>query len=121
MRIIPSAFHGVLDYAVAATLVIMPFVLGFQGIALMLAVAGGVGLFLYSLITDYSMSARKLLPFRVHLMIDFAAAAVLTAAPFLFGFEGLERAFYLVIGLSVIAVVLITNPETDSADQRMAA
>ncbi|MEP3051446.1 MAG: hypothetical protein ABJP48_00510 [Erythrobacter sp.] len=115
MRFIPSALHGILDYAVALTLVVMPFLFGFQGVALFLAVAGGLGLFVYSLITDYSLSARKLLPFKVHLAIDFIAATVLTAAPFVFGFVGFERVFYLVIGIAVIVVVLVTNPDTGEA------
>lgn len=114
MTLIPSKFHGVLDYAVAATLIVTPLILGFEGVAKYLAIAGGLGLLIYSLITDYSVSARKLLPFRLHLILDFVAAVALTAAPFLFGFTGLEKAFYLVIGISVIAVVLITNPETDT-------
>jgi len=112
MKIIPSKFHGVLDYAVALTLIVGPLVLGFAGIAKLLAVAGGIGLLVYSLITDYSLSARKMLPFRMHLIFDFAAALVLVAAPFLFSFEGITKLFYLVIGVSVIAVVLITNPDT---------
>jgi len=113
MHIIPSKFHGFLDYAVALTLLIAPFILGFTGIAKYLAVAGGAGLFLYSLITDYSVSARQIIPFKVHLIFDFVAALVLVVAPFIFGFGQLEKAFYLVIGVSVILVVLITNPETD--------
>ncbi|MEL7488115.1 MAG: hypothetical protein AAGJ87_12965 [Pseudomonadota bacterium] len=112
MRFIPASFHGFLDYAVAATLVAGPLFLGFEGVALLLAVAGGVGLFLYSLITDYSVSARRLLPFRAHLALDFIAAVALTAAPFLFGFGPIETLFYAGIGVSVIAVVLVTNPET---------
>ncbi len=112
MRFIPASVHGFLDYAVAITLIAGPFVLGFEGIAQYLALAGGVGLFVYSLITDYSLSARKLLPFSVHLIIDFVAALVLVAAPFLFGFEGLTKIFYLVIGVAVIVVVLLTNPNT---------
>jgi len=117
MKIIPSKFHGALDYAVAATLIIGPLVLGFDGIAKYLALADGIGLLIYSLITDYSLSARKLLPFRLHLILDFVAAVALVAAPFLFGFSGFEKIFYLVIGISVIAVVLITNPETETAAQ----
>lgn len=113
MKFIPSKFHGALDYAVAITLIVAPLVLGFAGVAKYLAIAGGLGLLVYSLITDYSLSARKLLPFRMHLILDFVAALALVAAPFLFGFTGIEKAFYLVIGLSVIAVVFVTNPETE--------
>lgn len=111
MSIIPSKFHGALDYAVAATLIAAPLLLGFQGVAKYLALAGGIGLLVYSLITDYSLSVRNLLSFKLHLVLDFIAALTLTAAPFIFGFNGLEKAFYLVIGISVIVVVLITNSD----------
>ena len=118
MTFIPSKYHGALDYAVAATLIIAPLALSFEGAAKYLAIAGGLGLLIYSLFTDYSLSARKLLSFKAHLVLDFIAALGLVAAPFLFGFTGLERAFYFVIGLSVIAVVLITNSETDEQKKR---
>lgn len=117
ISIIPSKFHGALDYAVAATLIIVPFILGFQGVAKYLAIAGGIGLLVYSLITDYSLSARNILSFKLHLVLDFLAALALIAAPFIFGFSGLEKAFYLVIGISVVAVVLITNPNTHEAER----
>ena len=110
MRFIPAKLHGILDYSVALALAVGPFLLGFEGIALYLAVAGGIGLFIYSLITDYSVSVQRVLPFQVHLMFDFVAASVLVAAPFLFGFAQVETAFYLTIGIAVIAVVLVTNP-----------
>ena len=113
MPIIPAKYHGALDYMVAFTLILVPLLLGFSAIAKYLAVAGGVGLLIYSLITDYSLSARNFLPFKLHLVLDFVAALVLTAAPFIFGFTGIEKIFYLVIGISVIAVVLITNPDTE--------
>ena len=115
MKIIPSKFHGMLDYAVAITLIVAPLVLGFVGVAKLLAIAGGVGLLTYSLITDYSLSARKMIPFKVHLIFDFVAALVLVAAPFIFGFDGITKIFYLVIGISVIAVVLITNSDTSES------
>lgn len=115
MSIIPAKLHGVLDYAVAATLIVAPLVLNYQGVAKYLAVVGGIGLLIYSLLTDYSLSVRKLLSFKAHLVLDFIAAMALTAAPFIFGFTGLEKAFHLVIGVSVIAVVLITNSNTAEA------
>jgi hypothetical protein len=113
MRFIPAKLHGFLDYSVALSLVAGPLILGFEGLSLSLAVAGGIGLFLYSLLTDYSVSIQRLLPFRAHLAFDFIAASVLTAAPFLFDFGKIETAFYLVIGIAVIAVVLVTDPNIE--------
>lgn len=119
MKFIPATFHGMLDYAVALTLIAGPFVLGFTGIAQMLAIAGGAGLFIYSLLTDYSISVQKLLPFKVHLLFDFVAALVLVAAPFIFGeaggFTEIAKYFYMVIGAAVIIVVAVTNPNIENA------
>lgn len=118
MRFIPATFHGILDYAVALTLIAGPFILGFEGVAQILAIAGGAGLFIYSLITDYSTSVQKLLPFKIHLFFDTAAALLLIAAPFLFGpaagFTTVATWFYVVIGVAVIAVVAVTNPNIES-------
>lgn len=120
MRFIPATLHGYLDYTVALTLIAGPFVLGFEGIAQYLAIAGGVGLLVYSLITDYSTSVQKLLPFGVHLAIDFIAALVLIGAPFLVGeaggFTETTTYFYLVIGIAVAIVVLVTTPNTDTTN-----
>ncbi|MEM8770202.1 MAG: hypothetical protein AAGD92_01010 [Pseudomonadota bacterium] len=115
MRFIPASVHGFLDYAVGLTLIIAPFALGFKGMEIVLSVAGGAGLIVYSLITDYSVSARRLLPFSVHLAIDFIAALVLIAAPFIFNFGGVAQAFYVVMGVSVIGAVLLTNPNVEDA------
>lgn len=119
MKFIPATFHGFLDYAVAFTLIAGPFVLGFTGIAQLLAIAGGAGLFIYSLITDYSVSVQKMLPFKVHLIFDFVAALVLIAAPFIFGADGgfteIAKYFYIVIGAAVVVVVLVTNPNIENA------
>ncbi len=110
MRFVPANVHGFIDYAASIGLVVLPFVLGFSGIALYLSVAAGVALFLYSLVTGYSLSVQKILPFPAHLAIDFAAGAAFIAAPFLFGFTGLEQIYYLVMGVVVCALVLVTNP-----------
>ena len=115
MRFIPAKLHGILDYSVALTLVAGPLLFGFEGLALYLAVGGGIGLFIYSLITDYSVSVQRILPFRTHLVFDFVAASVLAAAPFLFGFGNVETFFYVAIGLAVIAVVLVTDPNIEPA------
>lgn len=119
MKFIPATFHGFLDYAVALTLIAGPFVLGFTGIAQLLAIVGGLGLLVYSLITDYSVSVQKMLPFKVHLMFDFVAALVLIAAPFIFGAAGgfteIAKYFYIIIGAAVAVVVLVTNPYVEKS------
>ena len=114
MKFIPSTLHGYIDYATALVLIIAPFViLPATGIAKYLSVAAGIGLILYSLITDYSASARKLISFKIHLTLDFIAGLVFVAAPFVLRFSGITKHYYLVMGLAVLAVVIFTHNDID--------
>jgi hypothetical protein len=109
-----------LDYAVASVLIGAPFVLRFSDLsvaAAVIAVAAGIGLFVYSLLTNYSAGLRALIPFRVHLVLDASAAVALLTVPFLLGFAGTARVFYLVIGTAVLAVVACTRLE-EASDRR---
>jgi hypothetical protein len=117
MKFISPRVHGILDYSVAGVLIGAPLVWGFSDLsvaAAIIAVGGGIGLFVYSLLTDYSAGLRALIPFRLHLTLDTIAAVALLTAPFLFGFGGAPRGFYLVIGTAVLAVVACTRLEAGS-------
>ena len=119
IRFINPKIHGLLDYAAAAGLLTLPFLLdlGSQGpIALWLSVAGGVGLILYSLITDYTFGAAGLVPFKTHLALDLAAAAAFFAAPFAFGFNGLVAGYYFVMALGVVLVVVLSDHTMPDAE-----
>jgi hypothetical protein len=117
MRFISPSLHGILDYSVAAALIGAPFLLSFADSSLaaaIISVAAGVGLVVYSLLTDYSASVRNLIPWRVHLALDTIAAVALLAAPFALGFGGVARGFYVTVALAVLAVVATT--QVDVAD-----
>jgi len=116
MRFISPRIHGILDYAVAAALIAVPLALDFAAssvLAAVLSVTAGVGLTVYSLLTDYSAGVRDLIPWRVHLTLDALAAGVLLAAPFVFGFGGIARGFYVTVAVAVLAVVRATQRETE--------
>lgn len=117
MKFISSTFHGYIDYTTALVLIIAPFLIfpaGAPEIAKYLSVAAGVGLIIYSLITDYSVSARKAISFKLHLILDFIAGAVFVAAPFVLGLTGITKTYFLIMGLAVIIVVLTTNNDIDA-------
>jgi hypothetical protein len=120
MRFISPRIHGMLDYAVAAALIAVPLVLDFAAssvIAATLSVAAGLGLAVYSLLTDYSAGVRDLIPWRMHLTLDAVAAVALLAAPFVLGFGGIARGFYVTVAVAVLAVVATTQLETDTAPE----
>jgi len=114
MRFISDSMHAVVDYLAALFLIIAPFVLGFEAINPIghwFSVAAGVALFGYSLLTRYSLSIAKIIPFGTHLIFDTAAGVAFIAAPFLFGFEDIMRLYYFGSGGAVLLLVLFTIPQ----------
>ena len=110
IRFISPQIHGILDYVASVNLIVFPFVLDLgatSAIALWLSVGAGVGLFIYSLFTDYAFSVANALPFKLHLALDVAAGAVFIAAIFVLGFEGLVAAYYAVMAIGVFALVAV--------------
>jgi hypothetical protein len=121
IRFVPTSVHGIFDYIGGILLVAAPFVFGFYsvgGVAVFLPMVLGVGLILYSLLTNYErgIPALRLIPMPVHLVFDFVASALLAASPFLFGFWHLAPNVWLphvIAGVGVILLVLVsqTHPQ----------
>ena len=101
MRFIPTRVHGVLDYLTAGVLIAAPSVLGFRkgGAQTWLPMALGVGTIAYSLLTDYELGLVKVIPMPVHLALDAANGALLSASPWLLGFAEEVSVPHLSLGL----------------------
>lgn len=119
LRFIPTKVHGVLDYVVAIALLLAPMIFGFQevgGAAVVIPMVLGIGLFAYSLLTNYEWGVFKAIPMPVHLTFDIIASLFLALSPWLFGFADQAMNVWLphvVVGIAVIIVVLCskTQPE----------
>jgi hypothetical protein len=117
IRFLPTAVHGVLDYIVGIALIAAPFLFGFAyvgGIAVYLPIILGIGLILYSLLTNYELGIPgiKFIPMPFHLIVDLVAAILLAASPFLFGFASKPLNVWLphfVVGIAVILVVCVSQ------------
>ena len=112
IRFLSPRLHGVVDYAAAAGLIVLPFLLGLGAsapLAFWLSVGSGVTVIGYSLLTSYAYSAAPVLPFRLHLLIDFEAAVAFAVAPFVFGFSGLDAVYYWVMAAAVLVVVAVSQ------------
>ncbi|NEP18905.1 MAG: hypothetical protein F6J97_18735 [Leptolyngbya sp. SIO4C1] len=112
MRFISRFTHGMVDYAGALVLLTVPLIANFQAaspLAYWLSMGAGFLLLTYSLLTDYALSLKKLIPFQLHLALDTLASMMFLAAPFLFGFTGLVRLFFLANGFLVLLAVLLTD------------
>ena len=117
IRFLPTSVHGVLDYLVGIALIAAPYLFGFAsvgGFAVYIPTILGIGLILYSLLTNYELGIPgiKFIPMPYHLGFDFVAAALLAASPFLFGFANKPLNVWLphvVVGIAVILVVLVSQ------------
>jgi hypothetical protein len=114
IRFLTPTIHGVLDYSAAVVLIIAPAVLKLDEVSpfayWLSVVAGGVLIF-YSLLTDYALGMRKRMPFKMHLGFDLSAGVVFVVWPFIFGVTGLAMTYYIVMGLGIMLVVAVTEPE----------
>lgn len=104
-------FHAYIDYPVALGLIAMPFLFGFEGAAFGLSVLTGVAALVLTLITDHETGVIKVLPYKLHLLVDGLVGAAFIAAPFVLGLSGLAMAYYLVLGVTVLAVVGLHRPD----------
>jgi hypothetical protein len=114
MKFLTAKLHGLGDYAAAAVLIVAPFFLGLKEqsmIAHWASIAGGVGLIFYSLLTDYTYSVAKIIPFKVHLVFDSLAGLVLIALAFVLKLEGIAQIYMIVMGAGVLLVVAVTKSE----------
>lgn len=121
IRFLTPTIHGALDYFAAAGLIVLPFVLGFGGLALWLSVVGGIGLIGYSLLTDYALSAASILSFKTHLVLDLAAAIAFISIPVALGWGGLVMGYYFVMAAGVIVVVVLSDPNSASVARSTAS
>lgn len=108
MKFITKRIHAFLDYPVAIALIALPFLLGLgesNPLALQLSVATGIAAFVLTLLTDHHLGVIKVIPYKIHLAVDFLVAIVFIIAPFIFSFEGLDAYFYWINGAAVLIVV----------------
>jgi hypothetical protein len=112
VRLLPAWFHAIADYAVGITLIVVAVAVGGTGAAVATGVVVGAVVLIVSMLTRYPLGVAKVLPFTVHSAGDYLAAALLVLAPFVLGFtdtDGGLSAFYVVAGIAVLAVSLVTN------------
>jgi hypothetical protein len=113
-RFVTKTIHAYLDYPVAASLVALPFLLGLgtsNPVARWLAVITGAAAFVLTFFTDHKTGVIRIIPYSVHLAVDFAVGVVFVIAPFALSFAGLDAWYYWVNGAAVLVVISLQKPE----------
>src|SRR5438046_2719810 len=112
VRLLPARFHAIADYAVGALLIIVAIAVAGSAGAVATGIVIGAVVLAVSMLTKYPLGVVKVLPFTVHSAGDYLAAALLVVSPFALNFNNSDTgltAFYIVAGIAVLAVSLITN------------
>lgn len=118
LRFVTRTIHAYLDYPVAIALMGLPFLLGLgesNPLALWLSVVTGIAAFVLTVLTDHHLGLIRVLPYKLHLTVDLIVGLTFLAAPFVFGFAGLDAAFYWLNGAAVVAVISLSAPEEAEA------
>lgn len=117
IRFITRKIHAILDYPVAFALMGLPFLLGLgesNPLALWLSVATGGAAFFLTVLTDHETGLIRVLPFGLHVAVDFLVGLTFVAAPFVLGFKGLDAWFYWLNGGAVLTVIALSRPLSES-------
>jgi hypothetical protein len=112
--IIPPLIHGLLDYPLAAVLLVLPLVLDFDdGSARWIAFGLGIGAAVLAVGTAWSTGIVRVIPLLMHGYADIAVAVALIVLPFIVGFSSHTAAlvFYLIVGASGLLATLATRFE----------
>jgi hypothetical protein len=111
MKIINSKVHGILDYAVVALFVLGPVGLGLKGVPAYLSFALAGVHFLVTVLTNMPFGVVKVIPMKVHGLIELVVAPTLVAIPWVFGFntDTNAMAFFSCFGGIVFIAWLLTD------------
>src|ERR687887_397719 len=99
--ILPPAVHGVLDYPLAAVLIVLPLVLSFDDdAAKWIAFAFGIGAAVLAVGTAWPTGIVRVIPPLLHGYADVIVTVALILLPFILGFDDSTAAllFYEIVG-----------------------
>jgi hypothetical protein len=117
-RFVTRTIHAYLDYPVAISLMVMPFILGLGSshtLALWLSVATGVAAFILTLLTDHETGVFRVIPYSLHLAVDALVGVAFVLATIAFAFSGIDAWYYWLNAGAVLFVTSMHKPASNPA------
>ena len=111
MKILTSKAHGILDYIFAIFLLASPMLFQMEGnLGIFTYVLGAAHLAITAL-TDFEVGLIRLIPFRIHGLIEIVVSLLLIVAAFWFYNNESTMGFYyyLAIAGTILIVFIITD------------
>jgi hypothetical protein len=112
--------HGLIDYSTVAMLTAAPKLMRLdrRAGAACYALAGGYTML--SMLTDYPLAAKRVVPFKAHGVAEAAIGAMLPALPFVLDFASQRRARDIFFGLTALTAVVSALTDWDKQSDRIA-
>jgi len=110
MKVISPKFHVILDYLTVIFLFASPSLFYLSDVAKNICyLLGGVHL-LVTICTDFTGGLFKVIPFRIHGLIEFFVGFGLAVAAFTyFKHNNLDQTYFAALGVVVLLVFLLTD------------
>lgn len=121
LRFVSKTVHSYIDYPVALSLMGTPFLLGLgklNSMGLWLSVATGVAALVLTVLTDHKTGLFPVISYRLHVAVDRLVGLTFLIAPFVWGFSGLDAAYYWINASAVLAVTFLFNATETQEMQR---
>jgi hypothetical protein len=110
MKVISDTAHGILDYLTVAIFALAPSILGLSGFAALVSYALAAIHLAMTLLTNMPLGVFKIIPMRLHALVEMLVGPVLVVAALVLPtLLGDKREFFLVMGLMILAVWLLSS------------
>ncbi|SRR5579871_188032 len=113
MKIINAKMHGYLDYLVVLIFLAAPSLLHLSMVPATISYALAIVHLVLTLLTDFPLGVFKVVPLKLHGIIELIVGPCLIALPFVLGFGGEPAAqfFYIANGVLILIVWFLTKYE----------
>jgi hypothetical protein len=119
-RPITPLAHGLIDYTTVATVAAAPRALGLSKRAATTCYALAGAYAALSMLTDYPLAVRRLVPFKAHGVSEGAIGAFLPLVPYALGFDSDTRGRNLLFGLAGLTAVVAALTDWNKRSERVA-
>jgi hypothetical protein len=109
MKIISGEAHAALDYLTVAIFALAPTVIGLPGTSAIISYVLAVVHLSMTLVTDMPFSLVKIVPIRLHALVELIVGLVLVIGGLLLELPTPARTFFVAMGVIIFAVWLLSS------------
>ena len=109
MKIISSEAHAAIDYLTVVIFALAPTVIGLTGPSAVISYVLAVVHLSMTLATDMPFSPVKIVPIKLHALVEFMVGLVLVTGGFLLALPTPARTFFVAMGVIIFAVWLLSD------------